>query len=400
MTKLFKPGSIVIVLGPGGVGKTTIAAALGLATARTGLPTAVLTVDPARRLRDALGLARLDGRLRQLDARRLRAAGFDPQTQFSAGTLDVKATWDGMVERLVPTVEARRQIFENSFYRNLTQHFAGAESYAALEQLRVMHDAGRSVIEVIDTPPATHAFDFIEAPEHLGRLLDSRSARWLFNWTNSAMANPAAIGGRMARMIVAQLEEFAGARPVSTIAEFFGAAAEAIEAIRARMLEATALLHSPAVSFLLVTTPEHDRLREVDAIARRLKAEKLRLAAVVINRIADERTLQALVDQPGCLPVHLREIRDLGAISASDRIRSVTRFLEDYGAAQGDSIIRAARFARELPSRVEVIAVPGLSGSISDLRGLATMADWLTTARTDRRFLRQAAETFRQRPGT
>jgi anion-transporting ArsA/GET3 family ATPase len=395
--ELLKPGSIIIVLGPGGVGKTTIAAAIGLAAARAGFPTAVLTVDPARRLRDALGLERLEGQPHRLDARRLRAAGLDPRLAFSASTLDVKATWDGMVERYLPAGAARRQILENSFYRNLTQRFAGAESYAALEQLRVMHDGGAFAIEVVDTPPAIHAFDFIEAPDHLARLLDSGAARWLMNWSGPAARHRTPLSSRIARMIVAQLEEFAGSRPLSAIAEFFGAAAEAIDVIRQRMLDAAGLLRSPAVRFVLVTTAEEDRLCETQAIARQLKTEKLHLAAVVINRVADQKTLAALVEAPGRLPPHLREIARLRAVNVTDRLRPITHFLEDHAAAQGASIIRAARFSDEIPARVEVIVVPEFEDAIADLPGLARGADWLTGATADRCFLKQAVKAFTTR---
>jgi len=126
VSQLFKPGSIVVVLGPGGVGKTTVAAALGMAAALAHLETAVITVDPARRLRDALGLAGAASRPYRLDRRRLRAAGLDPELRLSVMALDVKATWDRLVERYIKGPEARRQIFANAFYRNLTERFAGA----------------------------------------------------------------------------------------------------------------------------------------------------------------------------------------------------------------------------------------------------------------------------------
>jgi anion-transporting ArsA/GET3 family ATPase len=395
--ELLKSGSIIVVLGPGGVGKTTIAAAIGLAAARAGFPTAVLTVDPARRLRDALGLERLEAQPHRLDGRRLRAAGLDPRLAFSASALDVKATWDGLVERFVPTGAARQQILENNFYRNLTQRFAGAESYAALEQLRVMHDDGAFAIEVVDTPPAIHAFDFIEAPDHLARLLDSGAARWLMNWSSAAAQHRTPLSNRIGRVIVAQLEEFAGSRPLSAIAEFFGVAAEAIEVIRQRMLDASVLLRSLAVRFVVVTTAAEDRICEAQAIVRRLKTEKLRLAAVVINRAADQKTFAALADAPSRLPPHLLEIAQLRTINATDRLRAIADFLGEYAAAQGASIIRAAGFARELPARIEVVAVPELDDAIADLRGLAKIADWVIGATADRRFLEQAAKAFTTR---
>src|SRR5215469_15012461 len=127
------------MLGSGGAGKTTIAAALGVAAAREGLNTALITVDPARRLRDALGMQRLSAQPTRLDRRRLLAAGLDSSIRLSAMMLDVKRTWDALVHELVASPEARRRILENPFYRSLTQQFAGAEAYAALAQLDELH---------------------------------------------------------------------------------------------------------------------------------------------------------------------------------------------------------------------------------------------------------------------
>jgi len=152
--ELLKHGSTVILLGPGGVGKTTVAAALGIAAAREGHDTGMITVDPARRLRDALGLERLTAQPTRIDSRRLAAAGLDPRLKLWAMVLDVKGAWDSLIARFVKTAAERERILKNPFYRNLTEQFAGAEAYAALEQLYEMHCAARFEVEVVDTPPA------------------------------------------------------------------------------------------------------------------------------------------------------------------------------------------------------------------------------------------------------
>src|ERR1700756_5620127 len=155
---LLKPRSVLVVLGSGGVGKTTIAAALGIAAATARLRTAIITVDPARRLREALGLPRLGGRPTRIDARRLRAAGLDPALKLSAMMLDVKGEWDAMVTEHVADPAIRRSILDNAFYQSLSTRFAGSDAYAALEALHDLHEAGNFDFEVVDTPPAAHAF--------------------------------------------------------------------------------------------------------------------------------------------------------------------------------------------------------------------------------------------------
>src|ERR1700691_3927027 len=135
MQSLLTKGSIPILLGTGGVGKTTIAAALALAGASAGLNTAVITVDPSERLRDALGLARLGGQPTRIGARQLAAAGLDSHLQLSAMMLDVSGSWDAIIERFVADPATRRAIFSNPFYKSLTAEFAGSDAFAALHEL-------------------------------------------------------------------------------------------------------------------------------------------------------------------------------------------------------------------------------------------------------------------------
>jgi anion-transporting ArsA/GET3 family ATPase len=397
--ELLKKGSIVVLLGPGGVGKTTVAAALGLAAARAGLDTGVITIDPARRLRDALGIERLSSRPSRLDSRRLRAAGLDPSLRLSAMMLDVKRTWDGLVDQFVTTPGGRRRILENPFYRNLTRQFAGAESYAALAQLYDLHAAGRFGLEIVDTPPAAHAFEFLEAPAHLVRLLDSRAARWLFAAHGMAGGGAIGLAGRAARFVVEQLEAFAGAKMLSSVSEFFSAAAEAAGAMSDRFRKTEALLRSSSASFVLVTTPAEDRLREALELVNRMQSERLPLRAIVLNRMLDERAWDALRAAPGRKPAHLAELARLRGslgreIAADERLRAIVGRLESYSGNQRCEIERAARFARKLPSRVRLMAAPEVEMGVRDLRAIAKVAAVLGGASDARGFLQDAAAAF------
>ena len=400
MKELLKQGATVILLGPGGVGKTTVAAALGIAAARAGSATGMITVDPARRLRDALGLERLTAEPTRIDGRRLAAAGLDRRLKLAAMALDVKGAWNSLIERFVKSAAARERILGNAFYRSLTEQFAGAEAYAALEQLYEMHCARRFEVEVVDTPPAAHAFEFLEAPVHLIRLLDSRAARWLF--MPYAAASKAAFGlaGRATRFVVGQLERFAGLRMLTSISEFFGAAAEAAEAITDRFHKVDAMLRAASVHFVLVTTTEEDRLGEAAALVRQMEAAGLRLGAIVLNRMLDERTFDALAESPRRLPEHLAAIARLrgelgqeaagGGDGAPDGLDSLVDHLEEYAGKQRAEIERAARFARELPARVELAIAPEIETGVRDLRTLAKVAAILYETGAGRTFLANA----------
>lgn len=401
MKQLLKKGSTIVVLGPGGVGKTTMAAALGLAAARLGLDTGVITIDPSRRLRDALGMERLSARPTRLEARRLRAAALDPALQLSAMVLDVKRTWDGLVARFVKAPGARRRILENSFYRSLSEQFAGAEAYAALDQLYDLHDNGRFDLAIIDTPPAAHAFEFLESPAHVVRLLDSSAARWLFLPYASARKNAFGLASRAARFVVTQLDSFAGVGTLTAISEFFAAAAEATGAIIERFRKTETLLRSPDVHFVLVTTSEQDRLREACELVRRMEGQRLTLGAVILNRTFDERTFEALASGFRRTPAHLDNIDALRSTFAQDqpadrRLDAVVRFLEEYRERQLGMIGRAARFASEIASHIRLVLVPEIEVGVSDLRELAKLASFLTGAFDGRKVLTGASAAISQ----
>ncbi|MGH7985311.1 MAG: ArsA family ATPase [Candidatus Binataceae bacterium] len=393
MKELLGKGTTLIVLGPGGVGKTTVAAALGVAAAVRHLETGVVTVDPARRLRDALGLE-LSARPSRLDARRLRAAGMDPSLKLWAMVLDVKRTWDGLVARFVKTPAARRQILANSFYQSLTERFAGAEAYAALEQLYDLHEAARFEMEIVDTPPASHAFEFIEAPAHLIRLLDSHAAQWLFTpHPNRALS----LAGRAARFVVRELERFAGVRTLTAISEFFSAAAGAVNEIVARLHKTDALLHSPDVHFVLVTTAEEDRLREASDLREQMENQGLRLGAIVLNRLVSEATFDALRAAPRRIPAHLEEIASLRSrfgAGAPSGLGALIGYLEEYARQEKSAVMRAAAFAEQLPPRVRLVIAPEIAPGVRDLRTLAKLGTILTEIDTGQRFLAAASNAL------
>jgi anion-transporting ArsA/GET3 family ATPase len=360
----------------------------------------MITVDPARRLRDALGVERLTAQPTRLDARRLAAAGLDRRLKLSAMALDVKGAWNSLIERFVKSPAARERILKNTFYRSLTEQFAGAESYAALEQLYDMHCAARFEVEVVDTPPAAHAFEFLEAPAHLIRLLDSRAARWLF--IPYAAASKAALGiaGRATRFVVGQLEQFAGLRMLTSISEFFGAAAEAADAIADRFRKVDAMLRSASVHFVLVTTTEEDRLREASSLVRQMEAAGLRLGAIVLNRMLDERTFDALAEAPRRIPGHLAAIATLrkeaerapaGSVAGgTGGLDSMVDYFAEYASNQRAEIERAVRFARALPAHVELALAPEINAGVRDLRTLAKVAAILYETGAGRTFLENA----------
>jgi anion-transporting ArsA/GET3 family ATPase len=384
MKHLLKKGSILILLGTGGVGKTTIAAALGLAAAEVPLDTAVITVDPARRLREALGLSRLGGTPTRISEHALRSARLDPNLKLSAMQLDVKGAWDAMVERFAKLPATRKKILDNPFYKNLTEEYAGSEAYAALQQLYDLHQSKAFDIEIVDTPPAAHAFEFLQAPARLARLLDSRSARWLFTPSLSAGRLAMRIANTAARFVIRELERFAGSNVLTTISDFFLAASEAVDAMVERLHKTEILLHSPEVRFILVTTAEEDRLRRARELIAEMEAEGLILSAIVINRFLDEETWSEVIKHPGTEPSPMKGIRKLRLAMKSDLedgrgLNGVVDFLEEYRARSIDDIARVEHFVRELSSKVTLAIAPEIEVGVRDLAALSRVANCLLT---------------------
>jgi anion-transporting ArsA/GET3 family ATPase len=402
---LLTKGSIIIVLGTGGVGKTTVTAALGIAGAAENLDTALITVDPARRLRDALGLKRLGGRPVRLARAHLASAGLAPSLKLSAMQLDVKGAWDMMAERFAPNAAARKRILENPFYERLTAEFAGAEAFAALQQLYDLHETGGFDLKIVDTPPAAHAFEFLEAPARYTRLLDSRTARWIFTPSLSAGRLAVKLATQAARFVVHELERFAGGRVLSMVSDFFAAAAESVDAVVDQLRKTEALMRSDAVRFVMVTTADADRLAQARELIREMNADGLALSAIVINRFLTERSLRAAMRDSGSSAFgYLDDIEKLEGEVADDQsppkgAGAVVKTLERHRAATLDAIARVAEFARELPAGIALALAPELGfEGMHDLGALKRIADFVVDGADPVSILEMVNSRSAQRP--
>ena len=271
---------VVLCVGSGGVGKTTTAAALAVEAARRGRRTAVLTVDPAQRLKDALGLGALGSQARRVPLATVGARG----AHLDAFLLDVKRTFDDLVRALATTPEQAERVLQNRLYQNLSGTLAGTAEYMAVETVYRLAEEGNYDLLVVDTPPARHAVDFLDAPRRLLALLDSRAFAILKDPTTIL---PAA-GSRLAHLVLAAvlraLERFTGMGLVGEIGEFVGAIEALTGALRDRVRRVAALLHAESTWLLLVAAPEPRLVAETDTLVRALAAIDLRIGGIVVNR--------------------------------------------------------------------------------------------------------------------
>ena len=269
---------LVLCVGSGGVGKTTTAAALAVGAARRGRRTAVLTVDPAQRLRDALGLGDLDGR-----PRRVPLPG--DHARLDAMLLDVKRTFDELVIGLASTPEQARRVLDNRLYQNLSGTLAGSAEYMAVETVLRLAETGDYDLLIVDTPPARHAVDFLDAPRRLLRLLDSRAFAILKDPTSILPGASSRLAQYVLGGVLRGLERFTGIGLVREIGDFVRVIEDLTGALRVRVAEVDALLKSDATSLLLVTAPEPRLTGETEELARALADVQLRVHGVIVNRV-------------------------------------------------------------------------------------------------------------------
>ncbi len=270
---------IIVCCGSGGVGKTTVAAAVGLRAAERGRRVVVLTVNPARRLAQSMGLTSLDNTPRPVQGSDTSAGG-----SLHAMMLDMKRTFDEIVEAHSDPDRAT-QILANPFYQSLSSSFAGTQEYMAMEKLGQLRRAEEWDLIVVDTPPSRSALDFLDAPQRLGRFLDGKLIRLL--------TGPAKVGGRAYlkvlntgfSLVTNVLTKVLGAQVLRDVQTFVTALDTMFGGFRERADYTYRLLQTPGTAFLVIAAPEPDALREASYFVERLSRDRMPLAGLVVNRV-------------------------------------------------------------------------------------------------------------------
>ena len=348
---------IVVCCGAGGVGKTTTAAALGLRAAEQGRTVVVLTIDPARRLAQSMGLTHLDNTPR-------RVAGVDESAggSLDAMMLDMKRTFDEVV-LAHSTPERAQAILDNPFYQSLSSSFAGTQEYMAMEKLGQLRVQERWDLIVVDTPPSRSALDFLDAPKRLGSFLDGRFIRILMGGARSGGRAYLKVLGAGVGAVTSALTRILGAQVLKDVQMFVAALDTMFGGFRERADSTYQLLQASGTSFVVVAAPERDALREASYFVERLGQEGMPLAGLVLNRVhtTGAQSLSAARAAAGAETLAEHDHHRLTAALLrlhADRMRLIER----------EQSLRG-RFTAAHP-RVSVVDVPAQPGDVHDLDGL------------------------------
>ncbi len=386
MESLLATREIVVFCGSGGVGKTSTAAAAGVAAAtRLGGKVLVLTIDPAKRLASALGLEGFGNVEKRVPTEALAAAGGEPRGELWAAMLDTKRSWDDLVLRHAPDEQTAYKILENRLYDNITSRFVQSHDYIAMERLYDLHATGKYDLIIVDTPPTRSAIDFLEAPKRMADFFGGRLLRWL--------TMPYRVGGKRgarvlnvaSRPFYKMADSILGSQFLQDIAEFFLAFQSMYDGFVERAESVERLLHDRRTTFAVVTTLEGAPLREAQFFCDELMARKFNLGALVLNKTLPGYFLEHDADEAAevlCADSEAlgEALRALEVPALADGARN-GRVLRTVGESFKNFAVVARREAElkaELSRDPEtIVTVPSFEVDIHDVAGLARIGDHL-----------------------
>lgn len=363
---------VILCVGCGGVGKTTIAAAVALAAAKRGKRVLCMTIDPARRLANALGLDRLGTEETRVAPELLAAAGLDVPGELTVVMLDTKRTFDDLVTRHASTAGVRDRILSNRLYRYISTTLAGTQEYMAMEKLLAVQSEGRFDLVVLDTPPTSNALDFLDAPDRMVAALDSAAMRWFIEAFQSTGRLSFNLVARSVSVVLRGIGRLTGGGFLEQMAELITELDDLFGGFRARAHAVAAAFRSPDFAYVIVTTPAPAALREAEFFAERLREQRMSTDALVINRV--HRRPRA---QPTRAEV-ASAVAEAGLALGEGGVERLQRALHEEEALAAADAASLASLERSLGAdgatlRVDVPALPGDVHDLGTLAGISAL---------------------------
>ena len=358
---------ICICTGSGGVGKTTTAAAVAMGLAAQGQRVAVVTIDPARRLANSLGLEQLGNEPRLIEPDHFAGQGVELRGELWAMMLDAKRTFDELIDLLAPDPATREEILSNRIYQELSSAVAGSQEFTAVAKLYELNASGRFDAIVLDTPPSRSALDFLDAPQRLTGFLEGRALKVLTVPTGAA----AAIAARGSGLVFSALRRVTGVDLLADLSTFFRVLSDVVEGLAERASAVNRLLGDPATTFLIVTSPEPTPVEEAIFLRRRLREAGMPFGGLVVNRVRMLAHTRPTIDESVLAA-------DLGGDLAARSIQA----LGDMRALARRDATSVRRLTVELDEHP--ILVPQLDRDVSDVAGLVAVQRFLFARRSER----------------
>jgi len=372
---------LIVLVGSGGVGKTTTSAAIACAEAQAGRKVLVLTIDPARRLATSLGLSELDNSPRHVDPALFHAQGLPMKGELWAMMLDTKRTFDDVVVRHAPRPEISRKILANPVYQQISDALAGTQEYMAMEQLYELTRKDEFDLIVVDTPPTQHALDFLDSPDRMMHVLDVGVVQKVFGGALEAGKNYFRWVRKSTEVVAGLFERLTGSELFRDMSEFFQAFDELYAGFRNRSNEVKKLLQGDSTLFFLVTSPLPSHVQEAAYFLGKIDTYGMHLGGFIVNRVHPLPGESLLEPLPVPDARRLREcLRDCAKTSASEsRVESLTGNLleawQRYGALATQDRAQIATLAAQ--AKVLMKLIPYFDADIHDLKGLDRLNAYL-----------------------
>lgn len=366
---------VVVTVGSGGVGKTTTAAAMAVHAAMEGRRVLCLTIDPARRLANSLGLDEMKTSEQDVPPHVFERYGLACKGALSAMMLDTKRTFDGLVEKYASDEEARDRILNNQIYQYVASSLAGTQEYMAMEKLHEVRRHEDWDLVVLDTPPTAHAIDFLTAPERLIDAIDSPAMRWFLQVFEGAGKAGFGLVGRGATVLLRGIGRITGLEFLEQVAEFVSGINQLFGGFKERAEAVSNALRSPEVAFVLVTSPDPLAIGEARYFSEKLEEAGMNRKAVVVNQV------HSLLDKPS-LPIE-EQVDALRralpeSIDAADIQPRLDRALDDERQWAAADLAQVERLAEQLGDGARIVQVPAFDEDVHDVAALARVASYLT----------------------
>jgi len=370
VASLLEGKRICVCAGSGGVGKTTTSAAIALGMAARGAKVAVVTIDPARRLANALGLERLDNEPHRVEEELLAGGGLELGGELWAMMLDPKRTFDELIDRLAADPGRAAEIKANRVYAELSTAVSGSQEFTAIAKLYDLHREHDFDLLVLDTPPSRNAMDFLDAPQRLNSFLEGRALRALFRPTGLGMR----VLGRGATPLLLALRRVTGVDLLADLAAFFQLLAGMTADFSARAAQVEELLRAPSTAFVLVTTAQREPVQEAIWFHRTVRASGMPLAGVIVNRVHHDLLGERRAGD-------VAQALD-GLLSPDLTARVAENFADYHRLAERDR--RNIALLAEALHGDPMLLVPQLDDDVHDLEGLLRIHSYLFASAAER----------------